>query len=228
VAPWQSVPVDREHYFSDYARTLYPPAVAAEVAPALEALAKSQQSFTAALGSQTMHRFWDDPLEPARLKRLQAHQEELHLGRLQAEEAAEHLYRALALKGDPATLSSLLLGARMLDYMGIKNIYAVEIAGFFDRLGSNPRRDLANLLLRTEVAAQDHGFLADLMDTLTELREAYRNAWLAEYTPYRLESALQRWDAEYQYWRALQDRFQNFRLEEGGALPPLDSFRPRK
>lgn len=228
VAPWQSVPVDREHFFSDYARALYPPAIAAEVAPALEALAKSQQSFTRALGGQTMHRFWDDPLKPARLKRLQAHQEELHLGRLQAEEAAEHLYLALALKGDPATLSSLLLGARMLDYLGMKHIYAVEIASFFDRLGPNPRRDLANLLLRTEVAAQNHGFLADLMDAITELREPYRNAWLAEYTPYRLETALKRWDAEYQYWRALQGRFENFRFAEGGALPPLDSFRPKQ
>lgn len=228
VAPWQSVPVDREHFFSDYAHVLYPPAVAAEVAPALEALAKSQQSFTTALGSQTMHRFWEDPLVPARLKRLQEHKEELHQGRLQAEDAAEHLYRALAQKGDPATLFSLLLGARLLDYLGMKNLYAVEIAGFFEKLGPNPRPDLANLLLRTEVSAQDHGFLADLMDTLTELREPYRNAWLAEYTPYRLQAALKRWDSEYEYWHTFQDRFQNFHLNEGQALPPLDSFRRRQ
>jgi len=66
------------------------------------------------------------------------------------------------------------------------------------------------------------------MDAITELREPYRNAWLAEYTPYRLETALKRWDAEYQHWRALQGRFENFRFAEGGALPPLDSFRPRQ
>jgi hypothetical protein len=228
VAPWQSVPVDREHFFSNYAHVLYPPAVAAEVAPALEALAKSQQSFTAALGAQTMHRFWDDPLATARLKHLQEHKEDLHQGRLQAEDAAEHLYRALAQKGDLATLSSLLLGASLLDYLGMKNIYAVQIAGFFEKLGPNPQPDLANLLLRTEVSAQDHGFLADLMDNLTELREPYRNAWLAEYTPYRLQAAWKRWDSEYEYWHTLQDPFQNFRLSERQALPPLDSFRPRQ
>ena len=37
-----------------------------------------------------------------------------------------------------------------------------------------------------------------LMDRITELRPDYTVAeWLEEYTPYRLASALGRWDAEY-------------------------------
>jgi hypothetical protein len=63
------------------------------------------------------------------------------------------------------------------------------------------------------------------MDAITELRPQYRAAWLDEYTPYRLDSALVRWDAEAEYWRALQDRFRAFSdsSHEGQSLPPLQT-----
>ena len=47
----------------------------------------------------------------------------------------------------------------------------------------------------------DHLGVMDLMDRITDLKTAYRTEWLLEYTPYRLGSALGRWDSEYQYWR---------------------------
>ena len=52
-----------------------------------------------------------------------------------------------------------------------------------------------------------------------------REAWLAEYTEYRLDSTLVRWDAEYEYWRRLVDRFRAFssRMKDGDRLPPLSS-----
>ena len=69
--------------------------------------------------------------------------------------------------------------------------------------------------------------MGDLMDSITELRAEYRRAWESEYAPYRLASAIGRFDAEYEYWRRLQARFwevrRNFR--EGAALPPLDALR---
>lgn len=223
VAPWQAGPVDRSAFFPDYARQMYPPAAADEVAAALEALTKAQETFATALGGQTMHRFWDDPFAPARLKRLQARESELRQARLSAEEAQEHLQRALDLNGDPATLSSLLLGARMLDYLGMKNLYAIEIAGYFRRLGPNPQRNLVNLLLRIQTGSQNHGLIQDLLDSITELRELYRQAWQSEYRSYRLGTALGRWDAEYEYWRRMQGKFQN--LNAGEPVPPLDTFR---
>jgi hypothetical protein len=66
----------------------------------------------------------------------------------------------------------------------------------------------------------------DLMDEITELRRIYRANWLAEYTPYRLGKALGRWDAEYEYWRGLQARFEALSREykRGRPLPPLDSI----
>ena len=68
------------------------------------------------------------------------------------------------------------------------------------------------------------------MDTITELRAAYRSEWLAQYTPYRLESALGRWDAEFEYWRRLQARLEAFSQSsrEGDALPSLESIALQK
>jgi hypothetical protein len=61
------------------------------------------------------------------------------------------------------------------------------------------------------------------MDAIENLKPLYQAEWLAEYTPYRLGSALGRWDAEYDYWRRVQQRLQQFSdgTHEGDALPPL-------
>ena len=64
------------------------------------------------------------------------------------------------------------------------------------------------------------------MDRITNLKPAYRAAWLQEYTPYRLGSALGRWDAEYQYWRGVQQKLQEFddSSKAGETLPPLETI----
>jgi len=45
--------------------------------------------------------------------------------------------------------------------------------------------------------------LTDQREIIRELREEYREAWLDEATPLRLQSALYRWDAEWDYWTAM-------------------------
>jgi hypothetical protein len=74
---------------------------------------------------------------------------------------------------------------------------------------------------------RNHARAADLMDLITELRELYRAAWQAEYTPYRLGAALGRFDAEYEYWRRFQAKLWEMRrnFKEGSPLPALDSLR---
>lgn len=118
----------------------------------------------------------------------------------------------------------------MLDYLGMKYLYAAEMAGYFERLGSRPDRDAVYLLIRIQSASQNHGLIQDLLDGISELKQPYREAWLAEYRPYRLESALGRWQAEYEYWRALQARFQEFgsSFKTGDRLPPIEDFRPKR
>ncbi len=226
VASWQTTPVDRERFLADYARVMYPPEVAREAGNAFDRLASAELSLQQALGGDTMVVFWDDPFTPARLKRSADHRADLREARLLAEEAEESLDRALALGGDPETLSSFLVGSRMVDYAGLKFLNALEVAEWWQELGPRPSREQWRARAGVEVFSQSHSRLVDLMDAITELRELYRTAWLAELTPYRLDSALGRWDAEYEYWRKLQARFQSLRrtYRPGELLPPIESL----
>jgi hexosaminidase len=230
VAGWQPAPVNASAYFAGYASQVYPAAVAADVAPALEELSSAEEIFIKVLEGPTIHGFWADPLDPERLKRSETHEEELHRARLLANSAEERLRRALRAKGDPATLRSLLLGARMFDYLAMKNIYAVEWSKYFRQLRENPTPELVSLLVNIQIATQDHGMLADLMDAITGLRESYREAWLEESVSYRLGTALARWDAECEYWRAMQARIPEVLRERkpGDPFPSLEALRPRR
>lgn len=230
-AGWQSERVDTNTFFSDYCAQTYPNSVAAEVAPALEALSTAEQLFEGSLQSTTQHGFWGDVLDPARLARLEAHREELHQARLLAERASEHVQRAIRLAPNDPTLNSLLLAAQLFDYLGMKNLYALEWAGYFRELQRDPKPELVTLYIGIQMNAQDHSMLADLRDTISGLREPYRRAWLEESTPYRLQSALARFDTETEYWRAVQRGVTDKVLrgwKKGEPFPALEAIRPTR
>jgi hexosaminidase len=229
VAAWQPEPVERDSFFADYAAVLYPPGAATDAAAALRALTTAQRKLMAALGRETAFRFWDDPLAPAVLDRAGKHRDELHDCRLLAEEAQERLDRALEAAPNSAGLSSLRLAARMLDYAGMKYIYATDVASFFPKMGEHPTLQEVELYLGRQASSRNHSRFSDLMDTISSMREDYRLAWESEYTSYRKQSALGRWDAEYEYWRRLQARFWEFiaQFKDHDPLPSLQSFRPR-
>jgi hypothetical protein len=224
-AAWQTSAIDRSRFFDNYCRVLYPDSIAPRVATALDRLARSELALQKALGQDTIHVLWDDPLDPDLLGSLAAHREDLRQCRLLAEDAEEHL--ASALKAAPAevTLPSLEVSAEMLDYAGMKFLAAVELADRWKELGPNINKETWWSTFAAEWEYQSHDRIVDLMDRITELRKKYRAAWLEEYTDYRLDSTLGRWDAEYEYWRQLQARFRAFgkKAKNGVALPPLDS-----
>ena len=224
VAPWQTAPMDRARFFASYCALLFPAAVAPEVASGLEKLNQAELKLQKVLGQETMHRLWDDPFEPETLKTASEHREDLRQCRLLAEEAQEHFYRALKQKGDRSLIDSVLLGARMLDYAGLRFLSAVELSDRWQELGPkvNPSTWWNNF--GSEWIYQSHSRPVDLMDQITELRKLYQAAWREEYTPYRLESTLGRWDAEYEYWRQAQAHLRAFsrKLKDGDPLPPLE------
>jgi hypothetical protein len=134
----------------------------------------------------------------------------------------------MRLGGDSSTLSDLLLEARLLDYAGMKNIYAAEMASFWRELGSHPDGDKVSFYVSGESSSHDHSRIEDLMDYSGDLQQAYRAAWLDSYTPYRLGTVMGKWNAEFQYWWKLQRRFHDFvaAFRSGDALPSLESFSP--
>ncbi len=228
-ASWQADRVNTNSFFHDYCAVTYPPAVAAEIAPALEELSVAEEIFETVLSTTTQSAFWADPLAPGHLKKLQAGEKEVRRGRLLAEEAQERVQRAMRISTDPS-LKSLLLAARMFDYLGMKSLYAIEWAEYFRQLKENPKKELVQLYIGNQMNSTTYGMLTDLREVISELREEYREAWLEEATPFRLQSALYRWDAEWDYWTAVQrllvqQVFQGWK--EGEPFPALESIRPK-
>jgi hypothetical protein len=228
VASWQPERVNTNSFFRDYCAVVYPTAVA-EIAAALEELSTVEEIFEHVLHNDTQSAFWADPLAPGQLKKLQAGEGELRRARLLAESAQERVQRAMRKSSDP-TLKSLLLAARLFDYLGMKSLYALEWAEYFRQLKENPKKELVQLYIGNQMNSTTYGMLTDLREMISELRGEYREAWLEEATPFRLQSALYRWDAEWDYWTSVQwlltqQVFQGWK--EGEPFPPLESIRPK-
>ena len=226
-AAWQSAAMDHQAFFSDYASLMYAPSVAPEVTAALKDLAESELDLQKVLGDETMLAMWTDPYSLPTLKRTTEHLADLREARLKAEDAEEHLDEALSRGGDPLTLESLWFGSQLLDYAGQKFQTASELHAMWKRLG--PRRPNDELWWNewgSQTTYPDHSRLFDLMDAITGLRSTYRREWLAEYTPYRMDTALGRFDAEYQSWRRFQEKLQEFSesSHEGATLPSLQEL----
>jgi hypothetical protein len=222
VAAWQTAPVDHSAFLQSYAGLTYSSA-ASQMGQALQKLNQAENFLQKVLGQETMQALWQNPMHPAVLKGLEPHREDLRQTRLLAEDAIDSLDEALLLGADPSLVNSFLVGARLLDYAGMKFLYALEIPERWQKLGPRPDSDLWWNEFEAEVIEQNHGRIIDLMETIADLREDYRAAWLSEYTPYRLATALGRWDGEFQYWRALQERLRAYSRtrKDGDPLPSL-------
>jgi hexosaminidase len=225
IAPWQSTPIDRANFFTNYAAQMYPAAIAPNIASALSNMTVAETDLKKLLGEQTMFGFWEDPFFPPNFKKLEPHREDLHQARLHAEQAETELLHAKAAGADPMTVNSLLLGSEMLDYAGQKFQTPLDLVAAWGQFGSkrpDPERWWNEW--ESQVTHYDHSYVVDLMDRITGMKPAYQAEWMQEYTPYRMGSALGRWDAEYQYWRGVHDRLRHFNetTHEGDVLPPLD------
>jgi hexosaminidase len=222
VAAWQTGPVDQTKFLDTYAGMMYCCA-APQIAQALQKLNRAENYLQKALGQQTIQALWQEPLNPAVLKSLEPHRENLRQIRLLAEDAIDQLDEAMLLGADPLTLKSFLVGARLLDYAGMKFLYALEIPERWKALGPRPDSNQWWNEFEAEVIEQNHGRIIDLMEIIGDLREDYRAAWLSEYTPYRLATALGRWEGEFHYWRAMQEKLRAFSRtrKDGDPLPPL-------
>jgi hexosaminidase len=224
IAPWQSVPMPRATFFSEYSAQMYAASAAPEVAQALENLNQSEVAIEKVFGQPSIHEMWGDPFSAMNLKRTADHHEDLRQTRLAAEMAQTHIYRAMKESSDVISLKTLLVAGQMLDFAGYKFLNALEVAERWRTFGPYNSERYWNEI-ESEIVYVDHGRLADMMDEATQIARVYRAAWLAEYTPYRLGAALGRWQNEYTYWLRLQNRFRSVTegSKEGSSLPPLES-----
>jgi hypothetical protein len=228
---WQSTPLDKSTFPSTYAGLMYPRPGSARMAAAIADIAASQTLLRQALGRETAFRMWDDPFAPASLASIQPQRKQLRDARLAAEDAVDQLLGIEAPSPgiEQEDRRSLLLAARLLDYAGMKFLYAQEIAGNFAALPAHPTKADIDYLLGRESSARNHSRVGDLLDLSGELAEDYRQEWLTQYRPFRLPTAMARWRAEQEFWRAFQSgtwaAVRSF--HEGDTAPTLEQVRTR-
>jgi len=114
----------------------------------------------------------------------------------------------------------------MLDYAGMKGMYALEIGELWQKQEELKGTD-TELWERIDGAfSQTHGRVGDLMDSLSELGPEYQKNWLEEYTSYRLTRAMLHFELETQYWLRFQQAYHHFRekYQTGSSLPNLSDL----
>ena len=126
--------------------------------------------------------------------------------RLLAEDAIEQVARARPrATRNLETLDAVELGARKIDFIGMKFQLADEVARLY-ALARDPVPPATPPDYLTEITSMN-GRLQDLRDGYTLLRDLYEAAWHRENRPYWLGNVLSRYDAATRLWLGRIDRF---------------------
>jgi hypothetical protein len=166
--------------------------------------------------------FWVDPFSPegervaAKLRpyesALRLHAERAIALVAEARAAAKLENRTLE---NPEALDALELGARRIDFVGLKFQAADESVALYSQArsmaGIKSRRDDVEAKLYTIGA--NNGLLQDIRDGYSLLGGLYRQAWLRDNRPYWLENNKARYDRSAQLWIGRSDRW-NLVLEQ--------------
>jgi hexosaminidase len=227
-ASWQPERVETNSFFTNYCQIRYP-SIATDLAQALEELSTCEETIEKTLGTTSQSAFWIDALAPGPLVKFQKGEKELRRLRILSEDAQEHLQRAMHKSNEPL-LHSMLVSARMCDYLGMKCLYALEWADYFKQLKEDPKKELVSLYIGNQMNSTTYGMIGDLQEFLSETRSLYRDAWLEEATPFRLQSALYRWDNEWQYWNNVRTLVIDKILhgwKPGEPFPSIDVIHPK-
>ena len=223
IASWQDEPVDRENFFIKYAQAQYPTTLANLIGKAYKSLAEAESLIRKAVGPTDVA-FWANPFTAESLKMIASNKDNLHHGRLADEEAQIYIRSALKYNIDTVSLTAMLAGAQMLDYIGLKYIYAGEIGETWKQVSENMNPTDFYLLIQREMGSKIHSKTEDMMDAIFLTKEIFHKAWLNEYTSFRLDIALNKYDQEFNFWWRFQRSLLNLKYHEGEALPTLESL----
>jgi hypothetical protein len=154
----------------------------------------------------------------------------------QAHDLRLHAERAIVLlaevrAGNPKlaetdALTAMDLGARRLDFIGLKLQLAQEISTAYAQAVAQQhdkaQRKATNFIL--EEISSDNGRCQDLRDAYSALKAEYSQVWLGENRPYWLNNVTVRYDLEIERWQRRGDQFQTaIRGWHGGQDLPAAS-----
>ena len=220
-AAWQSGKADAAPYEASFGRIFYGDTsgridqAMAEIMAAEDLIDVSDDTF------------WLDPWSPAGIAKADKLRANIPSARLHAEQAIELIETALST--DPSlrekdSLRAMELGARRIDFIGLKfqlsdemrDAYAQAYAQQHDRSKNSAT---ANLLYSI---SSMNGRCQDLRDGFAQLKNLYRDSWLAENRPYWIDNVLIRYDLQSQRWEkrgeAIDTLIQDFYTTH--TLPP--------
>jgi hypothetical protein len=164
--------------------------------------------------------FWVDPFSPAGQKVAAKIRPVLTELRLDAEQAITLIAEARAAArlekrelANPEALDALELGARRIDFVGLKFQAADDSLALYEQ--ARTMAATRDKLKRSEVEellyniGGGNGRIHDIRDGYTLLRELYRQAWLRDNRVYWLQTNLDRYDQSAQLWIARGDKWQS-------------------
>jgi len=158
------------------------------------------------LGGATDDLFWLDPWSARGQGAAEVMRAVAPRLRLLAEDAIELVARARRhVARNAQTLDAIELGARKIDFIGMKFQLADEVTRLY-ALARDPVPPATPPDYLTEITSMN-GRFQDLRDGYTLLRDLYEAAWRRENRPYWLGNVLARYDAATRLWLGRIDRF---------------------
>ena len=111
---------------------------------------------------------------------------------------------------EPDAIDAMELGARRMDFIGLKFQLADEMAAGYARAlaasTSSDRKTRATVSRELSDLNGVNGRIQDIRSSYTLLRDLYESAWLRSNRPYWLRNVLEQYDYTTQIWLARADK----------------------
>jgi hypothetical protein len=131
---------------------------------------------------------------------------------------------------EPDAIDAMELGARRMDFIGLKFQLADEMAAAYTRAviaSTSPDRKLRSTVSR-EVGDINgvNGRIQDIRNGYTLIRDLYESAWLRSNRPYWLRNILEQYDYTTQIWLARADKIHSVQRQwaDSRTLPSADEL----
>jgi hypothetical protein len=131
---------------------------------------------------------------------------------------------------EPDAIDAMELGARRMDFIGLKFQLADEMAAGYARAlaaSTSPDRKTRNSVSRELGDLNSvNGRIQDLRNGYTLIRDLYESAWLRSNRPYWLRNVLEQYDYTTQIWLARADKVHSAQRQwsDSKTLPPADEM----
>jgi hypothetical protein len=131
---------------------------------------------------------------------------------------------------EPDAVDAMELGARRMDFIGLKFQLADEMAAGYARAladsASTERKTHATVSRELSDLNGINGRIEDLRNGTTLLRDLYESAWLRSNRPYWLRNILEQYDYATQLWLARADKIRSAQRQwtESKSLPPAEEL----